>query len=165
MRFALRLAVPCLALLAAFAGATGAARADMAVNGVGIAMHGEAKYKAGFKHFDYVNPNAPKGGEVKLASIGGFDTLNGFIIKGRAAAGIGSIYDTLMVSSADEPFSMYGQIAETVETPADRSWVAFTLNPKARWHDGQPITPDDVIFTFNILVEKGAPQYRFYYAG
>jgi len=162
MRTALRLIVPCLAALAA---SVGLARADQAVNGVGIAMHGDAKYKAGFKHFDYVNPNAPKGGEVKLAAIGGFDTLNGFTIKGRAAAGIGAIYDTLMAASADEPFSMYGQLAETVECPADRSWVAFTLHPKARWHDGKPITPEDVIFTFNILIEKGAPMYRFYYAG
>jgi len=162
MRPALRLIAPCLAVLAALA--AGAARADESVNGIGIAMHGAPKYKPGFRHFDYVNPDAPKGGEVNLAAIGGFDTLNGFTIKGRAAAGLGGIYDTLMVASADEPFSMYGQIAERVECPPDRSWVAFTLHPKARWHDGQPITPEDVIFTFNTLIEKGAPAYRFYYA-
>ena len=131
--------------------------------GHGIAMHGDLKYPADFKHFDYVNPNAPKGGEVRLSAIGGFDSFNPFIIKGREAAGIGRIYDTLMVPSADEPFSMYCLICETVEVPDDRSWVIFHLNPKARWWDGKAITADDVIWTFNTLFEKGAPIYRFYY--
>lgn len=140
------------------------ARADTPVNGHGIAMHGEPKYKADFKHFDYVNPKAPKGGEVKQSAIGGFDSLNPFIVKGRPAAGVAAIYDTLMAGAADEPFSQYGLIAETIETPADRSWVAFTLRPQARWHDGKPITPEDVIFTFNLLREKGRPFYRLYYA-
>lgn len=139
------------------------ARADTAVNGHGIAMHGLPKYKADFKHFDYVNPQAPKGGEVKQSAIGGFDSLNPFIVKGRPAAGVGAIYDTLMVASADEPFSQYGLLAETIETPADRSYVAFTLRPQARWHDGKPVTPEDVIFTFNLLREKGRPFYRLYY--
>lgn len=139
-------------------------RADFEVKGPGIAMHGEPKYKPGFKHFDYANPNAPKGGEIRLGATGGFDTLNGFIIKGRAAAGLGQIYDTLMVGSADEPFSQYGLLAETMETPADRSWVAFTLRANARWHDGKPITVDDVIYTFNLLMAKGAPQFKFYYS-
>jgi len=131
--------------------------------GHGLAMHGDLKYKAGFSHFDYVNPNAPKGGETVRAAIGGYDTFNPFVIKGRAAAGSGSIYDTLMAGSSDEPFSQYGLIAESVETPADRSWVSFTLRKEARWHDGKPITVDDVIWTFNKLVEKGRPFYRFYY--
>lgn len=131
--------------------------------GHGLAMHGDLKYPADFKHFDYVNPNAPKGGEVRRAAIGGFDSFNGFIIKGRGAAGLGLTYDTLMVSSADEPFSMYGLVAETVEVPKDRSWITFHLNPKARWHDGKPITVADVIWTFNTLVKDGAPFYRFYY--
>lgn len=152
------IAAAALAFLAALP-----ARADTPVNGHGIAMHGQPKYKADFKHFDYVNPKAPKGGEVKYGAIGGFDSLNPFIVKGRPAAGIGSIYDTLMASAADEPFSQYGLIAETIETPADRSWVAFTLRPQARWHDGKPITPEDVIFTFNLLREKGRPFYRLYY--
>jgi microcin C transport system substrate-binding protein len=137
--------------------------ADGPVNGPAIAMHGEPKYKPGFKHFDYANPDAPKGGEVRFGAIGGFDTFNQFIIKGRAAAGIGGIYDSLMVSSADEPFTEYGLLAENMETPADRSWVEFRLRPNARWHDGKPVTVDDVIFTFNILREKGAPFYRLYY--
>ncbi|MEE2688963.1 MAG: extracellular solute-binding protein [Pseudomonadota bacterium] len=129
----------------------------------GLAMHGDLKYQPGFTHFDYVNPNAPKGGETVRAAIGGYDTFNPFVIKGRAAAGSGSIYDTLMKSSADEPFSQYGLIAESVETPTDRSWVAFTLRKEARWHDGKPVTVEDVIWTFNTLVEKGRPFYRFYY--
>lgn len=152
------IAVVALALLA-----LAPARADTPVNGHGIAMHGAPKYKADFKHFDYVNPKAPKGGDVKYGAIGGFDSLNPFIVKGRAAAGVGAIYDTLMVSAADEPFSQYGLIAETIETPADRSFVAFTLRPQARWHDGKPITPEDVIFTFNLLIEKGRPFYKAYY--
>ena len=131
--------------------------------GHGLAMHGDLKYPADFKHFDYVNPNAPKGGEVRRAAIGGFDSFNGFIIKGRGAAGLGLTYDPLMVSSADEPFSMYGLVAESVEVPEDRSWIVFHLNPKARWHDGKPITVADVIWTFNTLVKDGAPFYRFYY--
>jgi microcin C transport system substrate-binding protein len=131
--------------------------------GHGIAMHGDLKYPAGFKHFDYVNPDAPKGGEVRRATIGGFDSFNPFIVGGRPAAGIGQIYDTLMESSADEPFSEYCLLCETVEVPEDRSWVTFYLNPKARWHDGKPVTVDDVIWSFNALFEKGAPFYRFYY--
>lgn len=129
----------------------------------GLAMHGDLKYPASFTHFDYVNPDAPKGGTVKLSAQGGFDSFNGFIPKGRAAAGVGFIYDTLMANSADEPFSEYGLVAESVETPEDRSWVEFTLDPAARWHDGKPITPEDVIFSLEILKEKGDPFYRFYY--
>lgn len=130
----------------------------------GLAMHGDLKYAADFKHFDYVNPDAPKGGEVKLASQGGFDTFNPYVIRGRAAAGIGLVFETLLVSSADEAFSQYGLLAETVETPADRSWVAFTLRKDARWHDGKPITVEDVIWTFEALKKKGRPFFRYYYA-
>ncbi len=129
----------------------------------GVAMHGEVKYPPDFKHFDYVNPQAPKGGSVKMAAIGGFDSFNGFIIKGEAADGSAMIYDTLMVDSADEPFSKYGLLAESIELPEDRSWVAFNLRKQARWHDGKPVTAKDVVFSFNILVEKGRPFYRFYY--
>ena len=129
-----------------------------------LAMHGAPKYGLDFKHFDYVNPNAPKGGAVKLAAEGSFDSFNGFIIKGEAAVGLGGLYDTLMTSSADEAFSQYGLLAETVETPKDRSWVQFVLRKEARWHDGKPITADDVIWTFETLIEKGEPSYRYYYA-
>ena len=130
----------------------------------GIAMHGDLKYGPDFTHFDYVNPAAPKGGKVRLASIGGYDSFNPFIVKGRSAAGIGLIYDSLLSSSADEAFSKYGHVAESVEVPDDRSWIIFTLDPDARWHDGKPISVDDVIWSFNTLKEKGAPFYRFYYS-
>jgi microcin C transport system substrate-binding protein len=127
-------------------------------------MHGDMKYGPGFKHFEYVNPAAPKGGEVKLAAIGTFDTLNPFILKGVPAVGIGETFDTLTVSSRDEPFTEYGLIAETIEVPEDRSWVAFTLRPEARFHDGSPITVEDVIWSFETLRTKGHPFYRSYYA-
>jgi len=129
----------------------------------GIAMHGDLKYPAGFKHFDYVNPDAPKGGKVRLSSIGTFDSFNAFIVKGNAAAGSGSIYNSLMTGSSDEAFTQYGELAEEIYVPDDRSWVAFKIRKEAKWHDGQPITPDDVIWTFNTLIKDGQPFYRFYY--
>lgn len=158
----MRLTVVALALLCSTLFAPDAPGADV-YRGHGLAMHGDLKYPAGFKHFDYVNPNAPKGGEARRSAIGGFDSFNGFIIRGRSAAGLGLIYDSLMVSSADEPFSMYGLVAESLEMPDDRSWIVFHLNPKARWHDDKPISAEDVIWTFNTLVKDGAPFYRFYY--
>lgn len=133
------------------------------VRGHAVALHGDIKYGPGFEHFDYVNPNAPKGGTVRLAALGTFDSLNPFILKGVSAAGIGLIFDTLTYQSYDEPFTEYGLLAETIEMPEDRSWVSFTLRKEARWHDGSPVTADDLIFTFSTLTEKGAPFYRHYY--
>jgi microcin C transport system substrate-binding protein len=130
----------------------------------GLSMYGDLKYGPDFSHFDYANPDAPKGGEVKLAAIGTFDTLNPFTLKGIPAAGIGQLFDTLTAQSSDEPFSEYGLIAETIEVPADRSWVAYTLRKEACFHDGTPITADDVISTFETLKTKGQPFYRAYYA-
>ncbi|MGE5505981.1 MAG: extracellular solute-binding protein [Actinomycetota bacterium] len=130
----------------------------------GIAMHGAPKYPAGFDHFDYVVPDAPKGGEIRLAALNTFDNLNPFIVKGVEAAGAGLPFETLMVPAADEPFSMYGLLAETVDVPPDRSAVTFTLRREARWHDGKPVTPEDVIFSLETLKTKGEPNYRFYYA-
>jgi len=143
-----------------------AARAagDRGSVGHGMSMYGDLKYKAGFKHFDYANPDAPKGGDVKLSALGTFDNLNPFILKGVPAFGIGETFDTLMVQSSDEPFSQYGLIAETIEVPADRSWVAYTLRPEARFHDGTPVTADDVVWTMETLKTKGHPFYRSYYA-
>ena len=130
----------------------------------GIAMHGDLAYPPGFAHFGYVNPGAPKGGRMVRSAIGTFDSFHPFIIKGNPASGIGLIYDTLTTSSADEPFSQYGLLAKTVETPKDRSWVRFVLREEARWHDGKPVTADDVIFSFETLKKKGSPFFRFYYA-
>ncbi|MGC8119004.1 extracellular solute-binding protein [Marinobacter sp. VGCF2001] len=132
----------------------------------GIAMHGELKYPEGFSHFDYVNPEAPKGGQLKLSVVAnGFDSFNPFVIRGISAAGINAyVYDTLLESSADEPFSEYGLIAESVEVPEDRSFVIFNLNERARFQDGEPITADDVAFSYRILTTEGHPFYRNYYA-
>jgi microcin C transport system substrate-binding protein len=129
----------------------------------GLSIHGDLKYPPGFPHFAYVNPAAPKGGDVRLAATGTFDNLNPFILKGVPAQGMGGTFETLLVPSSDEPSSEYGLVAETVETPPDRSWVAFTLRAAARFHDGSPITVDDVIWTFETLRTKGHPLYRTYY--
>ena len=129
-----------------------------------IAMHGAPKYGPDFKHFEYVNPDAPKGGTIRYGSIGSFDSFNGFISKGESADGIGAIYDSLMTSSSDEAFTEYGLLAESIEVPEDRSWITFHLRPEARWHDGQPVTAEDVKWTYETLITKGAPQFRFYYA-
>ena len=129
----------------------------------GISMYGELRYPPDFQHFDYVNPDAPKGGTVRFGvAESTFDSFNPWIIKGNPAD-VGPVFDTLMVGSADEPFSEYGLLAKTVQTPADRSWVAFELRPEARWHDGQPVTADDVVWSFETLLAKGAPSFRFYY--
>lgn len=128
-----------------------------------IAMHGEPKYAADFSHFDYVNPDAPKGGNLRRHTIGTFDSFNPFISRGSPAAGLGQIYDTLTVSSADEPFTQYGLLARSIETPEDRSWVIYHLREEARFADGKPVTADDVVYTFKLLTEKGQPFYSFYY--
>lgn len=154
-------------LVSCFLAQTSLALAADAIDGVegvhGVAMHGTPKYGPDFKHFDYANPNAPKGGMQKLSSIGTYDSFNPFIVKGVGAVGINDLYDTLMTSSDDEAFSQYGLLAEKIHMPKDRSWVGFTLRKDARWHDGKPITPEDVIFSINILKTKGTPGYRFYY--
>jgi microcin C transport system substrate-binding protein len=128
-----------------------------------MAMHGDLKYGAGFSHFDYADPGALKGGTVRLSAIGTFDNLNPYILKGVGAAGLGNVFETLMKSSDDEAFSQYGLIAESVDLPQDRSWVVFTLRREARFHDNSPITAGDVVFSFNMLMEKGHPFYRSYY--
>jgi microcin C transport system substrate-binding protein len=130
----------------------------------GLSLFGDLKYPANFTHFDYVNPNAPKGGAVKYSWIGTFDTLNPFTLKGVPAEGIGLIFDTLMSPAADEPASEYGLVAKSVEVAPDRSWVIYNLRPEARFQDGTPITPEDVIWTFDTLKTKGHPRYRLYYA-
>lgn len=129
----------------------------------GLSLFGNLKYKPGFKHFDYVNPNAPKGGLLRLSALGTYDSLNPFIVKGRSAAGIGTLYDRLLTSSADEPGSQYGLLAESVHFPPDFSSVTYKLRANARWHDGKPVTPEDVIFSLETL-KKSHPGYAQYYA-
>ncbi len=130
----------------------------------GIAMHGDLKYKRDFKHFDYADPNAVKAGEVKMSAIGTFDNLNPFVLKGVSAAGIGGLFETLMVGSDDEAFSEYCLLCETIEVPEDRSWVAFTMRAEAKFSDGNPVTVEDVIWTLDTIKTKGHPFYQSYYA-
>jgi microcin C transport system substrate-binding protein len=141
-----------------------AAKADDIQTGNGIALHGAPKYGPDFKHFDYVNPSAPKGGSLWLGIGGTYDNFNPYIIRGNAAPGTDSLlHATLMISSLDEPFSMYAYVADRYSMPKDRSWIEFHINPKARFSDGSPITADDVIFSFNALIKHGRPIYRYYY--
>ncbi len=130
----------------------------------GISLYGDMKYGPDFRNFDYVNPDAPKGGTLVQGSSVSFDTLNPYTLKGTPASGLGLMYDSLMVGSADEPSTHYGLIARSIEYPADRSFAIFHLDPRARFQDGTDITADDVVFSFNILIEKGSPVYRQYYA-
>ena len=127
----------------------------------GIALYGKLKYPSNFSHFDYANPAAPKGGTLKLATFASFDSVNPFILKGVAAPGLSAyLYQSLLTPSYDEPQSYYPLIAEGIAVAKDRSYADFTLNPKARWHDGKPITPEDVVFSFVTLKEKGHPAIR-----
>ncbi len=129
----------------------------------GISAFGELKYPEGFAHFDYVNPDAPQGGTMSFRGTGGsqtFDSLNAFILKGEPAQGLGLLYDSLLAGSADEPDSAYGLIAESLEYPKDRSWVVFHMRPEATFSDGVPITAEDVVFTYEILIAEGEPFYQ-----
>ncbi|MEE1920641.1 extracellular solute-binding protein [Pseudomonas sp. 148P] len=130
-----------------------------------LTLYNEApKYPADFKHFDYVNPDAPKGGIFRQNGFGSFDSLNPFISKGVPADNIELVYDTLARASLDEPFTEYGLLAKQIEKAPDNSWVRFYLRPEARFQDGQPVRAEDVVFTFNTLMKSGAPLFRGYYA-
>ena len=150
-------------LIAVFASfCVGSAHAQVTISH-GIAMHGDLKYGPDFKHFDYANPDASKGGDVRFAAAGTFDSFNPYTLRG-VPVGIPGSAETLMASSGDEPFSEYCLICETIEVPADRSWIVFNLRPEARFQDGSPITAEDVVWTFETLKTKGHPRYRAYYA-
>ncbi|MGA9267619.1 MAG: extracellular solute-binding protein [Rhodomicrobium sp.] len=156
-RFAILAPAAVVAALAAMSSANADPQA-------GIAMHDAPKYGPAFTRFDYVNPDAPKGGALRLGVLGSFDSLNPFIVKGAPVAGMREyVYETLLARSYDEPFSLYGLIAESVEAPEDRSWVIFQLRPEARFADGTPITPEDVLFSWSLLKGKGRPNHRLYY--
>ncbi len=130
-----------------------------------IAMHGEPALPADFANFPYANPEAPKGGAINYAWPGTFDSINPFIVQGSGARGSldlvfgNNVFETLMMRSADEPFSLYPLLARAIETDDERSFVEFTLDERARFSDGEPVTPEDVIFTFNLLAQKGFPRY------
>lgn len=155
--------VCCLGFVAALFGSVVGADAGSRVSH-GISVFGDLKYRPDFKHFDYVNPDAPKGGRLRLAGRDSFDNLNPFILKGVSAHGAGLLFDSLMVRANDEPDALYGLVAESIELDDENRWVAFNLRPKARFHDGTPVTAGDVVFTFNTLTKKGHPVYRLLFA-
>lgn len=127
-----------------------------------LSLIGEPKYPADFAHFNWVNPDAPKGGLVRIADIGSFDSLNPVLYRGEAAAGLGFVNEGLMADSLDESSTSYGLIAEWASYPDDYSSVTFKLRDEARWHDGKPITPEDVIYSLE--VNKAAnPRLGLYY--
>ena len=161
------LAIPAAATLdplARVAGLAGEARANDQTWRHGLSLFGDLKYPAGFKHYDYVNPNAPKGGTVRQIAFGTFDNFNLVVsgVKGSLAGGVDLLFDTLMTSSMDEVSAEYGLLAESVSHPADFSTVTYRLRAGAKWHDGKPVTPEDVIFSFEAF-KKHHPQLSAYY--
>ena len=132
---------------------------------IAFAVIGEPKYAVNFTHFDYVNPAAPKGGKVTLSATGTFDNFNRFALRGVAAARTESLYDTLFVTSDDEPGSYYPLIADNVRYADNFAWAEITLNPRARFHDGTPVKASDVAFTFHKFMTEGVPQFRIVYKG
>jgi peptide/nickel transport system substrate-binding protein len=146
-------------------GGNASGEADAAEARHGIAMHGEPALPEGFTRLPYVDPDAPKGGRLVQGVLGTFDSLNPFIVKGIAPASIrGYVVESLMARGYDEPFTLYGLIARAVETDAQRSYVTFHLDPAARFSDGKPVTVEDVIFSWQLLRDKGRPNHRTYYA-
>jgi microcin C transport system substrate-binding protein len=143
---------------------TSPAHAQAPLRSHALSLIGPADLPPGFAHFPYANPNAPKGGEVALGAVGTFDSFSPHIVRGNAAAATGLIYDTLTRANADEAQVAYGHIAETIETAADGMSVSFELRPQARFHDGTPLTAEDVLWTFNTLMAQGRPHYRQYWA-
>ncbi len=160
MKYRLPFIFLALAVLFAAAG-TGWAEVTVARS---IALQGEPKYDEGFTHFDYVNPNAPKGGTLRMHSIGTYDNFHRFAQRGVAAVGSRDIYDTLMVGSDDEVDVLYPLIAEKIQYPDDYTWVIFHINPDARFQDGEPITAEDVVYSFNTFFEFGVPQFKQYFS-
>jgi microcin C transport system substrate-binding protein len=161
MRLMTQLAVAVMAFLG-FLSVANLAQAEEPVCHHALSLVGEPKYGADFKNFDWVNPDAPKGGTLRQWADGTFDTLNPFSNKGVKAVGLGIIFDGLFAASPDEPSTQYGLIAECAAYPSDYSSVTFKLRPEAKFHDGQPITPEDVVFSFEQF-KKVNPFYAFYY--
>lgn len=126
----------------------------------GLSAFGDLKHPPGFTHFDYVNPNAPKGGELRTWELDSFDNFNPLILKGVVARNLSLTYQSLMARGLDEPDAVYADLAESAELAPDRSWVAFMINAKARWHDGTPVTAEDVVFTVESAKKDGHPLYQ-----
>jgi microcin C transport system substrate-binding protein len=129
-----------------------------------ISVFDKIKYHEGFKHFEYINPSAPKGGTIRLAERGTFDSLNQFVLKGVPAVGLDSIYESLLVTSLDESFTAYGLLAKHLKVSSDKSSITFYMHKNAKWHDDMPITAHDVKWTFKTILEKGHPSYKSYFS-
>ncbi|MBD3679814.1 MAG: ABC transporter substrate-binding protein [Rhodobacteraceae bacterium] len=136
------------------------ARAQETIVSHGISTFGELKYPSDFKHLDYVNPDAPKGGEMSIWAFGGFDSMNPYTIKGRAERLSSIFYESMLTGTSDEIGSAYCLLCETIEYPEDRSWVIFNLRPEARFSDGSPVTADDVVFSYETFLTKGLNSFR-----
>ena len=158
----MRLAAAALATALAALSPSGAL-ADTVTVSHAIAEFGEPKYGADYTHFDYAEPNAPKGGTLTIGTAGSFDSLNSLPLVGESVRNIGLVYDTLMVEPQDELSVYYGLIAESVEYAEDRSWIAFNLRPEARFHDGTPITAEDVAWTLEMIQQHGRPFLKSFY--
>ena len=130
------------------------------INSHGISTFGELKYEKNFKHLDYVNPNAPKGGEVSIWAFGSFDSMHPYTPKGRSGSLSSIFFESLLTGTSDEIDSSYGLVAESIEYPKDRSWVIFNMRPEARFSDGSKLTSEDVLFSYELLKEKGLPSFR-----
>ncbi|MCP4245765.1 MAG: ABC transporter substrate-binding protein, partial [bacterium] len=127
-----------------------------------LAMHGQPKHDAGYRHFDYVDPEAPKGGRLVLSRTGSFDSLNRYIVRGLPAQGLGLTHRTLLQRSWDEPFTLYTLLADRVTMAEDRTWVEFRIRATAKFHDGSPVTVGDVVFSAETLRRHGRPNHRRY---
>ena len=127
-----------------------------------ISLLGEPALPADYTHFPWVNPDAPKGGEIVLTALGSFDSFNGYVLRGTPAVGLANLYDTLLKNSSDEASTEYCYLAAAIELPADRMGVTFELHERARFHDGRPVTAEDVIWSFNTLRQHGRPFFRGY---
>ncbi len=160
----LALAAPAAGILQALPGGAQTAPAPSRNWRHGLSLFGDLHYPDGFPRFDYVNPDAPRGGTVRLSALGTFDNFNVAVasVKGQLAAGLGLIYNRMLASAQDEVTTMYGLLAEAVDYPPDHSWVAYRLRPEARWHDGTPVTAEDVIFSFESW-KKLDPELSAYY--
>ncbi|MGV3650750.1 MAG: ABC transporter substrate-binding protein, partial [Devosia sp.] len=127
-----------------------------------VSLMGEPKMPEGFARFPYVNPDAPKGGQVRLSELGSFDTFNPLLPQGEVASGLGLVFEPLMRASDDEVSTMYGGLAEALSFPDDFSSVTFRLNPRARWHDGEPVTAEDVVWSFEQAIALNPSQANYY---
>lgn len=151
-------------LVLALAGWVGVARAEAVITAHGISTFGDLKYAADFQHLDYVNPEAPKGGEISEWAFGGFDSMNPYSIKGRAGAMSSAMYESILIGTADEIGASYCLLCQTLEYPEDRSWVIFNLRPEARFSDGTPLTAEDVVFSYQTFLAKGLTDFRTIFA-